>query len=707
MNIVIDDASPQIKYGRGDSLNIGWIVEHTPTSKYPDKLTSKYSESTFHATFGEGDYMEFKFNGTGVTIYGSKRTNHGIYGIKVDDGNEERFNGKGQDQFQVTMYEKWGLDEKVEHTIRMTNYPSATPGSIVDLWMDVDHIIITHTIPSTMYTTYIDDSSPLITYDPNWISYGYGTGGYYNLTDHMSSQIDTSMEIKFNGSSIQLFGGINNDHGDYTISLDGRDEEVYSANNWQMRYQVPLYTASGLAETEHKIKLTNRGESPQNVIGFDYAIVNSSIKPPETATGISNTASQTAIAPPSGSTSANAGTVTGNSGVKDNQSTDKESKSNIGAIAGGVAGGIVALAFIAVLAVWFLRRKRRMQNHQQRIDQYYTDNGPHNMSNSGNGNLENDKTDYISYQQGRLNSAMSPISSEGTTTFVQSPTSTDSSNHKRGFSRSTRPPTYGGSSSISNTISSFQSPVSPAVIVNLKSNNNNNNNSTTPNHPFLQNIQSQSNQLQSGSQSRYYTHTQNSESIANSTSYQSSSTSPNNSPRSRNQRFHTNTNTNTNALTRSNLSSPTPSNDIQLQTFSNSNSNSPMSLNSSNQALPNTSAIYYNSPISQHSHLAESASDHSHTRALLSGPGSDSGSYRNGNRNTTYSSNSNSGTGTRSNHVHTYSGPSPPYRPPSHINSSSSPIMINDNRQLANDNIAETLEDNNNRSGQSSGFAWG
>ncbi|WWC64615.1 uncharacterized protein I303_107226 [Kwoniella dejecticola CBS 10117] len=360
MNIVIDDASPQIRYYTGHPSNEGWIVEHTPKSKYPDTLTGRYSESTFHGTFGEGDYMEYRFNGTGTTVYGSKRPNHGVYGVKVDDTPEERYDGVGDSVFQAMLFQKMRLDERKEHIIRVTNYPSATMSpKEKNVWLDIDHLTITHTIPSTMYTTYIDDSSPSIQYDSNWISYGYGTGGYYNLTDHMSSTQGASMEFRFNGSSIQVYGGVNNDHGDYTISLDGAEQQVFNAHNWQMVYQVTMFTASGLEDGEHTIKMTNQGASPDNVLGFDYAMVNSSIKTGET---IQSNGSDT-------SSPVSTGGATAGSTAGDREGAKGGARLNIPALAGGTAGGVVVLALLVVLGIWLFRRKKT----QSQVDQYYSE----------------------------------------------------------------------------------------------------------------------------------------------------------------------------------------------------------------------------------------------------------------------------------------------------------------------------------------------
>lgn len=92
-----------------------------------------------------------------------------------------------------------------------------------------------------MYTTTFDDTSTYLQYS--------GTGWaatpplrpemYYNTTAHISgSQGDAFSlkwvvnpilaDVRFNGSSIQLFGGLYKDHGNYTVSLDGQPQGNYN-----------------------------------------------------------------------------------------------------------------------------------------------------------------------------------------------------------------------------------------------------------------------------------------------------------------------------------------------------------------------------------------------------------------------------------------------------------------------------------------------
>ncbi|WWC94843.1 hypothetical protein V866_001693 [Kwoniella sp. B9012] len=662
MNILIDDASPQIRYYKGDSLSVGWITEHTPKSKYPDTLTSRYSESTFHGTFGEGDYMEYRFNGTGVTVYGAKRDNHGVYGVQIDNNPEERYDGRGKDNFQAVLYQKMGLDEGVEHVIRMTNYPSATLNATRNMWFDIDHIIITHTIPSTMYTTYIDDASPSISYDASWVSYGYGTGGYYNLTEHMSSTTGSIMELKFNGSSIQLFASINSDHGDYTISLDRGEQEVYSGNNWQLVYQVPIYTVSGLTEGEHTITITNQGVSPQNVVGFDFAMVNSSVKSPETESiGMSSTGY---TSPPTSSITAGAGSTS---------SGQSSSSLNIGALAGGISAGVVLLALIIVLVIWFFTRRKKVEDKTPYYSEGYRPGEP-----------STGRLDLIGHE------IQSP-STQAPTTASHSHSNPDWTSHHSeaavGAGAASLRDRKGHNFQPSNPISSG----SPILPPNMREVNHHD-------HPFLQNMHSR---LPPGAQAQTHgssPHSQSGsssspDSHSNSTSYQSPS--PRNGNTSPFQHFTNHSRNNTlsssSPLTNSpstshHYHSPSPSDQLQYHSPVSAggltgvyHSLSPKASGSRNRTLPRT---FGESPISDEDNKGihrnpSSSNDHSqsHSQRRIGD------AYDNPLPYTT-----------------AHAGPTPPYHSPK-----SKSITPTDVQPDPDDNVNDVRS--NERAG--GGFAWG
>ncbi|WWC94851.1 hypothetical protein V866_001702 [Kwoniella sp. B9012] len=343
MEILLDDAAPEITFFSNAD---GWIDDHRAGTQYSDVYLSSYSQKTFHATYTDGDYMEYRFNGTGITIMGSKRHNHGVYGVKIDDESETFYSSFSADPvFQTELYSRNNLTIDKEHIIRVTNYPTRTdpqPSSTADSWLDIDHLVISHDISGQVYTTTLDDSTPVITYDASW-SKDTVDAMNYNSTIHLTGQAGASMILPFNGTSIQVFSGINVDHDEYSVSIDGGTERTFNGSHFERLTQVPHYTASGLSEGPHTLKITNTGKINSPIVGFDYAVVNSTVNP-NGGTGGSVTSQQ--LRPTF--TSADVGSEP--SGSK---------TTNVGAIAGGVVGGVVGLTIIAVLAWCVLSRKPR------------------------------------------------------------------------------------------------------------------------------------------------------------------------------------------------------------------------------------------------------------------------------------------------------------------------------------------------------------
>ncbi|WWC71975.1 uncharacterized protein I206_105934 [Kwoniella pini CBS 10737] len=353
MDILLDDACPEITFFSSTGR---WIDDHRKGTQYPDDYLSSYSQQTFHTTYGDGDYMQYRFNGTGIKIIGSKRKNHGVYGVKIDDEEETYYSGFSANPiFQTELYTRNNLTTSNEHTITITNYPERPdpqPSSTTDAWLDIDQLIISQNLSGDVYTTTIDNIAPGISYDGTWTS-DKGYSANYNKTIHISYQTGDSFILPFTGSSIQVFSGMNVDHLDYSVSLDGGPEFTYNGTHFERLHQIPHFTASGLTEGQHALKFTNRGRDDiaRPVMGFDYAIVNSTISPDGSTSG--DTTSQQArptFAPVS------------------NDSPEQSSGShhvNAKAIAGGVAGGVIALIAVAILAWHLLCRNPRSKGSRK------------------------------------------------------------------------------------------------------------------------------------------------------------------------------------------------------------------------------------------------------------------------------------------------------------------------------------------------------
>ncbi|TYJ57093.1 hypothetical protein B9479_002194 [Cryptococcus floricola] len=343
MNITLDDTSPQLVFSSRNDSNLTWIQDHTA-----DSLTYLYFKKTFMGTRTDGDYMFLAFNGTAITIYGAKRSNHGNYSTKLDGQATVYHTGySATPQFQVPIFQASSLSPDMEHQLLLQNWPSYTNASgtnNTEWWLDVDYAVITTSTTGKVWTTSYDDQSPEMRYvGLGWRSNPDMGDGYYNQSAHISPSGFYSdwVSLTFNGSSFQVFGGLYVDHGQYSVALDGiTSSDIYDFNGtyFDLQTGVSLFHASGLEEGRHTVKLTNLGGGPKgSYFDIDYIVVNSTVEP----TLPSNT---TASSLPSSS----------------------PSSMSSGAIAGAVVGGVVALGLVVALT-WFLTRRNRNKNEPRSL----------------------------------------------------------------------------------------------------------------------------------------------------------------------------------------------------------------------------------------------------------------------------------------------------------------------------------------------------
>ncbi|OCF39000.1 hypothetical protein I317_07217 [Kwoniella heveanensis CBS 569] len=339
MNITLDDTSPQFLYY---STNETWRQEHPE-----DDQTGNYFKKTFMATKTDGDSASFTFNGTAVYIYGAKRDNHGTYSTQLDGGSVTYQKGyDGKLEMQAVIFSAVGLSAEHEHTVILTNLPSQTtpPGNAtLEWWFDVDYAIVTTSMTGKVYTTTIDTSSAAEYFGSAWAR-GQGNKDLYNTTGHYTSNPGDYVQLSFNGSSVQMFGSLGDNHGNYSVSLDGSEPSVYNGTFFRSEPGVALYTASGLKDGPHTITMTNLGlpDLLKLYFGFNWAVVNSTIDPTTVDSGTTGTNVTDSVD----------GQPLNPVGPEGGGST------NIAAIAGGVVGGVVGLALVAMLA-WFLHKRSK------------------------------------------------------------------------------------------------------------------------------------------------------------------------------------------------------------------------------------------------------------------------------------------------------------------------------------------------------------
>ncbi|EIW72237.1 hypothetical protein TREMEDRAFT_58395 [Tremella mesenterica DSM 1558] len=353
MLITIDDASPQISYAPNTPGT--WVTNHK-TGAFPDVNYINYFDQTFHATYTENATASITFNGSSISVYGSFGQNHGNYSVQLDGNTSEVISGETDERVsQTTVYYADGLNTSVEHTLILTNLPSDASLSNDTLWFDLDYIVIdTGSDDPTFTSIYDDQDAHFLWSDTDWRSLTNFPHDYFDHTNHLTNIAGSTMSFTFNGTSCQIFGGLNHDHGRYSVSLDGGTEEMYNGNWFELLTKIPLYTVNGLDQGIHTIIMTNHGNGSTKDFDVDYAVVNSTTLQMDSFYPSSILTSTISSSIPSESTSSLA-------------ETSHHSTSPLAIVVGGAAGTVVGLTLIAVL-VWYLLRLRKRSKTRGPID---------------------------------------------------------------------------------------------------------------------------------------------------------------------------------------------------------------------------------------------------------------------------------------------------------------------------------------------------
>ncbi|KZT18748.1 hypothetical protein NEOLEDRAFT_1152426 [Neolentinus lepideus HHB14362 ss-1] len=335
--VTIDNPNPLITY-----LPSGAWVFRTPSNPADAALDGAYARysmgGTFSLTSTYSASASFTFNGTSVTLYGANRYNHGFYNITLDGTFQGSFNCSTDDPNGVWGPLYWsGELEEGSHTVVFINAP-VPPNNI---WLDLDYVgvsstfsrgFITFTTSVSTQTTLVQDTDPSF----DWRGSGWSTNvtneNQYNGTSGQLGGVHISRD------SVQIYGVLGPSQGSYSIALD--DQPISQIPNGYQDYfyaDTLLYAASELPVGLHNVTLTNLASS-YTCLGIDYAIAGLARVVPSTSTS--------AISPTAAGTHSS------------NLPNSTNPKTSIGAIVGGVVGGVAVLSLV-LAGLWFFRCRRR------------------------------------------------------------------------------------------------------------------------------------------------------------------------------------------------------------------------------------------------------------------------------------------------------------------------------------------------------------
>ncbi|KAF9499106.1 hypothetical protein BDN71DRAFT_1428426 [Pleurotus eryngii] len=260
IGLEIDDNGPLVRYSPPDA----WQQFNNAS----DPLTSRYYGETFTRALNFGAEAVFSFNGTGVSIFGGRKSGYGAFGVLLDGvPYEGSASTQGNDEAAVLLFSKNDL-ENTNHTVKViANGPKP---------FDIDKIAwITELDPqhgrAPVETTTVDDSDPAFQWMPPsaWNTQPEGLQHFRQITGHRSICI-----LYIRREMISVYGTVGPRNAPYIVQLDDKSLLFYNATRTFNTPQTLLFFADNLGLGNHTLTLSSaRGLSTGMVLEIDYAEV--------------------------------------------------------------------------------------------------------------------------------------------------------------------------------------------------------------------------------------------------------------------------------------------------------------------------------------------------------------------------------------------------------------------------------------------------
>jgi hypothetical protein len=226
--------------------------------------------------------VNFRFTGTQVKLYGAKDPGHGIAAISIDGGSETNVDYYASSrQGQQLMYTSPTLSSG-SHTVkvRLTGTKNAASSGT---YITVDRADIAGSSGAETSSLTVLNNNAIGTgnnqleFSSNWVYGPNCGGGCYNGDDHYANATNATLQIRFTGTQVKLYGAKDPGHGIAAISIDNGSEtnvDYYAPN--RIGQQV-MYVSPTLPSGSHTLKLrvtgTKNSASSNTFITVDRADV--------------------------------------------------------------------------------------------------------------------------------------------------------------------------------------------------------------------------------------------------------------------------------------------------------------------------------------------------------------------------------------------------------------------------------------------------
>ncbi|KAI5990835.1 hypothetical protein F5J12DRAFT_897632 [Pisolithus orientalis] len=277
---LIDDKSPLILY---DST---W----TPGNSAGDAYEDQYYLGTFTTNSVTNGAVSLSFNGTGVWIYGAKRSNYNTYTVQLDSATYGPYDGYYPTQeFLQVLFNQTGLTQGM-HNLTLTN--TGTNGTYVDIdlvgilflsspFSDVENemgiqIVWQSEVGSSnqeLITETVQNTDPRFQFlDSAWTSpsnvnfYSNGTG---QCTGTNAANAVLTFTVRWSRCSAQP----RLPPGPTSFRWTRGNPSDYNGTTFLPYYGVTLFHADNLDAGQHSLTITNAPASPGQQLCIDYALV--------------------------------------------------------------------------------------------------------------------------------------------------------------------------------------------------------------------------------------------------------------------------------------------------------------------------------------------------------------------------------------------------------------------------------------------------
>ncbi|KAF7310183.1 hypothetical protein MIND_00391900 [Mycena indigotica] len=336
--VVVDDSDKAIHYAGK------WGTSGSP---------AEYKHTT-HCSVTQGSTASFSFVGTSIGVYGTVSANAtgGALSFLLDNTRRATYTAvrAAGVVHHTELFAAAGLADG-PHTLVITQAAVPTPARSV-LYFDYITYAASADGPGPYY---VDDRDQGIVYSPKWTDVADEMN--FMHTSRASPGPGAKLTYTFSGRGISYYAPISaGARPNASFAIDGGPPALFVPPTTAAAAAPNTlhYSSGDLPDGRHTLVVTALGADP---LWADYLLV----VPPLAAS-----ASASAGAGPSGSPSP----APGEHGTVRPEDEDDTSGPSVGALAGGVIGGLVLLVFLALGALFLRRRRRRLRTAGARLGMY-------------------------------------------------------------------------------------------------------------------------------------------------------------------------------------------------------------------------------------------------------------------------------------------------------------------------------------------------